>query len=79
MHIDRVAAAAHNLALLIQGSLLVDVDRSRVEIIQARGHHHTFRVFPRSGADAVARIYTRGTNKLSVLRCICSLSRDELF
>src|SRR5437763_9912487 len=58
--VDRVATAADDLALLGQRGLLGDVDLVRVQIIQARGHHHALNVLPWSVADAFTRVDARG-------------------
>src|SRR5215831_13595431 len=53
MTVPLLAASRKRLALLGERGLLVDVDLGRMQIFDARGHHHTFHIFPRSVADPV--------------------------
>ena len=39
MHVDLIAATADHFALLNQGGLFGNVNRGRVQVINARGHY----------------------------------------
>src|SRR5580700_11543466 len=65
MHVDRVAAAADDLAVLSQSSLFVDVVRIRVEILHALCHNNALGILPRSFSDAIAGVHASDASRFS--------------
>jgi hypothetical protein len=65
MHVDRVAAAADDLALLSQSSLFVDVVGIRVEILHGLCHDNALGILPGSFSNAITRVDAGDASRFS--------------